>query len=160
MNAATEQATGMSRDQLIGTDFAECFSEPEKARIAYRKVLEEGLLSDLPLALRHVNGELTDVEYNATVFRDESGELRAMFAAARDAAEAREARGQVTRLALVAASSHDAVFSRNLEGTITSWNAAAERLYGYAAHEAIGRNGTILMPPGHRVRRRRSSNAS
>ncbi len=72
-----------------------------------------------------------------------------MFAAARDAAEAQEARRQVARLALVAASSHDAIFSRDLEGVITSWNAAAEALYGYSAEEAIGRDGTILLTPSH-----------
>src|SRR5664280_2130818 len=149
VNAATVEAVGIPRDRLIGSDFADCFSEPEKARAAYRRVLEEGLLSDYPLALRHVAGALTEVEYNAVVYRDVGGELRAVFAAARDPAEAQEARRQVDRLALVAASSHDAIFSRDLEGLITSWNAAAEALYGYAAEEAIGRDGTILMPPGH-----------
>ena len=148
VNAATVEATGIPREQLIGSDFADCFAEPEKARAAYQRVLEEGLLSDQPLVLRHLSGALTDVEYNATVYRDQSGELRAVFAAARNAAEAQEARRQVAQLALVAASSHNAVFSRDLEGVITSWNAAAEALYGYAAAEAIGRNGTILMPPG------------
>ena len=149
VNAATVEATGIPRDRLIGGDFADCFAEPEKARAAYQRVLEEGLLTDHPLVLRHLSGTLTDVEYNATVYRDESGDLRAVFAAARDAAEAQEARRQVARLALIAASSHDAIFSRDLEGTIVGWNIAAEALYGYAAEEAIGRNGTILMPPGH-----------
>ncbi len=149
VNAATVEAIGIPRDQLIGSDFADCFGEPEKARAAYQRVLEEGLLSDYPLALRHVSGALTEVEYNAAVYRDAGGELRAVFAAARDPAEAQEARRQVARLALVAASSHDAIFSRDLEGTITSWNAAAEVLYGYAAEEAIGRDGTILLTPGH-----------
>ncbi len=148
VNAATEEATGIPRDQLIGTDFADCFREPEEARAAFKRVLEEGLLSEYPLALRHVSGRLTDIEYNATVYRDESGELQAVFAAARDTAEAQEARRQVARLALIAASSQCAAFSRDLEGTITSWNAAAEALYGYAAEEAIGRDGAILMPPG------------
>ncbi len=149
VNAATVEAVGIPRDQLIGSDFADCFSEPEQARAAYRLVLEEGLLSDYPLVLRHVSGALTEVEYNAAVYRDAGGELRAVFAAARDAAEAQEARRQVARLALVAASSHDAIFSRDLEGVITSWNAAAEVLYGYAAEEAIGRDGTILLTPSH-----------
>src|SRR5664280_384570 len=148
VNAATVEAVGLSRDQLIGSDFADCFAEPEKARAAYQRVLEEGVLSDYPLVLRHVSGALTDVEYNAAVYRDAGGELRAVFADARDPAEAQEARRQVARLALVAASSHDAIFSRDLEGLIISWNAAAEALYGYAAEEAIGRNGAILMPPG------------
>ena len=148
-NAATVEAVGIPRDQLIGSDFADCFSEPEQARAAYQNVLEEGLLSDHPLVLRHVSGTLTDVAYNAAAYRDESGELRAVFAAARDAAEAQEARRQVARLALVAASSHDAIFSRDLDGVITSWNAAAEALYGYAAEEAIGRDGTILLTSSH-----------
>ena len=149
VNAATEEVTGIPRDQLIGSDFADCFAEPEKARAAYQRVLEEGLLSDHPLVLRHLSGALTDVEYNATVYRDGSGELQAVFAAARDPAEAQEARRQVVRLALIAASSHDAIYSRDLEGTITRWNPAAEALYGYAAEEAIGLNGAILMPPDH-----------
>ena len=148
VNAAAVEATGIPRDQLIGTDFADRFREPEEARAAFKRVLEEGLLSEYPLALRHVSGRLSPVEYNATVYRDESGELQAVFAAARDTAEAQEARRQVARLALIAASSQYAVFSRDLDGMITSWNAAAEALYGYAAAEAIGRDGTILIPPG------------
>ena len=148
-NAATVEAVGIPRDQLIGSDFADCFSEPEQARAAYQRVLKEGLLSDHPLALRHVSGALTDVAYNAAAYRDAGGELRAVFAAARDPAEAEEARLQVDRLAALAAASHDATYTRDLEGTITSWNAAAARLYGYAEEEALGRNGAILMPPGH-----------
>ncbi|MGO8683342.1 MAG: PAS domain S-box protein [Thermoleophilia bacterium] len=149
VNLATEEATGIAREQLIGSDFADCFSEPEKARTAYERVLEEGLLSDYPLVLRHLSGALTEVEYNATVYRDESGELKAVFAAARDASEAQQARLQMARLAAIAASSQDALYTRDLEGAIVSWNTAAGTLYGYTAQEAIGRNGSILMPPGH-----------
>src|SRR5690242_10953399 len=60
--------------------------------------------------------------------------------------------GELTRtlqlLASLVESSDDAIFSENLEGTITSWNRAAERIFGYSAEEAVGRPVSILYPAG------------
>jgi len=87
VNQATEEATGLSRSALIGTDFAGYFTEPEKAGAGYRQVLERGRVTDYALAIRHVSGKITDVLYNASLYRDEKGSVTGVFAAARDVTE-------------------------------------------------------------------------
>lgn len=84
VNEGSVQATGVPRQKLIGTDFSDYFTEPEKARSGYRLVFERGLVKDYPLTLRHRNGKLIDVLYNASVYRDAKGSVLGVFAAARD----------------------------------------------------------------------------
>ncbi len=91
VNHATEMVTGVGRAGLIGTDFSDYFTEPEKAREGYQLVFSQGTVRDYPLAIRHVSGRITDVLYNATVYRDAAGEVHGVFAAARDITERKRA---------------------------------------------------------------------
>ncbi len=91
VNHASEEATGVARAQLIGSDFSDYFTEPDAAREGYRKVLEDGQIRDYPLTIRHASGRTTDVLYNATVYRDEADEVQGVFAAARDVTDRRRA---------------------------------------------------------------------
>jgi PAS domain S-box-containing protein len=91
VNRATEEATGHSREELVGTDFADYFTEPELARDGYQQVLYDGLVRDYPLTIRHTSGRTTDVLYNATVYRSQKGDLQGVFAAARDVTEQKRA---------------------------------------------------------------------
>ena len=84
MNGATEQVTGYSRNDLIWTDFSDYFTEPEIARAGYQQVFTDGEVRDYPLEIQHKNGHITPVLYNASVYKDESGEIIGVFAAARD----------------------------------------------------------------------------
>ena len=91
VNQATELATGCSREELIGSDFSDYFTEPEKAKIGYKQVFSEGFVRDYPLAIKHKSGKITDVLYNATIYTNEAGEMQGVFAAARDITERKKA---------------------------------------------------------------------
>lgn len=91
VNNSTEIATGYSRDELIGTDFSDYFTEPEKAKEGYQRVFQEGLVRDYPLEIQHKDGHTTPVLYNASVYKDESGKVIGVFASARDITELKKA---------------------------------------------------------------------
>lgn len=91
VNGATESITGLSRDDLIGTDFSNYFTEPEKAQAGYQQVFQDGLVRDYSLEIKHKKGRVTPVLYNASVYKDEYGDIIGVFAAARDITERKEA---------------------------------------------------------------------
>ncbi|MGZ6224789.1 MAG: HAMP domain-containing protein, partial [Syntrophales bacterium] len=91
VNKAAEDVTGVPREKLIGSDFSDYFTEPDKAREGYSKVFLQGFVKDYPLAIRHTSGEITEVLYNAATYKNDKGEIQGVFAAARDVTELRVA---------------------------------------------------------------------
>lgn len=89
VNESTELITGRTRKDLIGSNFSNYFTEPEKADEGYKLVFENGIVRDYPLSIRNVSGKITEVLYNATVYKNEAGEVQGVFAAARDITELR-----------------------------------------------------------------------
>jgi PAS domain S-box-containing protein len=77
------------------------------------------------------------------VTRDEPGEP----AAAADITGLTQAEEIRSRYAAIVESSDDAIVAKNLDGVISAWNAAAERMFGYAEREAIGQPITMIIPP-------------
>ncbi len=99
VNTATEEATGCSRDELIGSDFSDYFTEPDKAAAGYQHTFADGFIRDYPLVLRHKSGRVIDVLYNATVYRNDAGDVQGVFAAARDITERKRAEAAVREYA-------------------------------------------------------------
>ncbi len=97
VNMATEKVTGYSRVELIGSDFSVYFTEPEKAREVYQLVFKDGFVRDYPLKIQHKNGDVTSVLYNASVYRDESGDVVGVFAAARDVTKLNKAKNDLKK---------------------------------------------------------------
>jgi two-component system cell cycle sensor histidine kinase/response regulator CckA len=152
VNKATELVTGYKRDQLIGSDFSNYFTEPEKAREGYQQVFTEGFVRDYPLAIRHKSGGITDVLYNATVYRNESGDIQGVFAAARDITIRKQAEMQIREQAELIDKAHDAITVQDLNDHITFWNKGAQRVYGWTSEEATGKKANELFYKGEMIR--------
>ena len=82
INNASINITEITRENLIGTDFFEYFTEPDKAREIYKQVFAEGFVADFPLTIR--DGKLTDVLFNGSVYKDEHGLVIGVVVVARD----------------------------------------------------------------------------
>ncbi len=135
VNEATIKVTGVPRDRLIGTDFSDYFTEPERAREGYRQVFSRGFVTDYPLTIRRVDGALTDVLYNATVYRDAEGKVLGIFAAARDVTAQKQA-SQYARSLIEA--SLDPLVTINADGKITDVNEATVNVTGVPRERLIG----------------------
>jgi PAS domain S-box-containing protein len=84
MNNASVKIIGLSRDKLIGTNFFDYFTEPQKARKVYQEVFAKGSVADSPLTLRHNEGKLTEVLFNGSVYKDDMGNVLGVVIVARD----------------------------------------------------------------------------
>ena len=87
MNQAKVDITGVERKKLLGTNFFDYFTEPQKAREVYLEVFANGSIADSPLTFRHKNGKLTDVLFNGSVYKDAKGNVLGAVVVARDIAE-------------------------------------------------------------------------
>ena len=79
-------------------------------------------------------------------FSSEPNDTR-MYGVVLDVTQRKQAEEAGARLAAIIESSDDAIVSKNLDGVITSWNAGAQRIFGYTETEAVGQPITLIIPP-------------
>jgi PAS domain S-box-containing protein len=152
VNEGSIKVTGVPREKLIGTDFSNYFTEPEKAREGYQQVFAKGFVTDYPLTIRHKDGRLTDVLYNASVYRDARGNVLGVFAAARDVTESKRVMREFAETKnlldnILQSSIKYSLVGKDLDHRILSWNEGARRNYGYTAEEILGKSSEILHTP-------------
>ncbi|HVS99739.1 MAG TPA: PAS domain S-box protein [Solirubrobacterales bacterium] len=142
---AAERLFGIGRDEAIGADLVELIVPP-KLREDVRHCLEgvgEGSGRWIEIPGRRADGSRLRVEL--TIVRA-AGTGGGPTVFARDVSHRIEAERTRAHMEQVVLGTQDAVFSKDLEAIVTTWNPAAERLYGYTAEEAIGRHVSFLMP--------------
>ena len=96
MNEATVNITGVTREFLTGTDFFDYFTVPQKAREVYKEVFAKGSVADSPLTLRHIDGKLTDVLFNGSIYKDNRGTVQGVVIVARDVTEQKRIATELT----------------------------------------------------------------
>jgi PAS domain S-box-containing protein len=144
VNHATEIVTGYSRDELIGADFSDYFTDPERARHGYQLVFSQGLVRNYDLEIQHRDGHVTPVLYNATLYKDEKGKTIGVFAAARDMTELKRIEEERTRLAAAVEQSAEGVLITDKKGFAVYVNRAFEEIAGHAKGDIMGRRPDVM----------------
>ncbi|RSO09834.1 MEKHLA domain-containing protein [Streptomyces sp. WAC 06783] len=93
------------------------------------------------------DGRVLDVDVSLWPIRTRQGVVNAACSLTRDIGERKRSEARIDELAVVVESSQDAILIKTLDGQVTFWNAAAQRLYGYRAQEVVGRHIGLLIPP-------------
>lgn len=151
VNAATVEAIGRTREELIGTSFADYFTDPEKAWNGVMLVFETGEVRDYELVMKARDGIEILVAYHASVYRDQTGQVVGAFADARDITQRKRTEKAVLeseeKFKAISSSATDAIIMMDNDGNISYWNEAAQKIFGYSVQEALGKELHILLAP-------------
>jgi PAS domain S-box-containing protein len=154
LNPEAERLTGWTAAEAKGRPLPEVFRifnerTDELAENPVEKVLRTGkvvgLANHTVLAGRH--GVRTPIDDSAAPIRQPDGSVSGVILVFRDVTEERKTQEAKARLAAIVEGSGEVMLTKNLQGIIQTWNASAERLFGYEAKEIIGKPVTTLFPP-------------
>jgi PAS domain S-box-containing protein len=150
VNSALCDMLGYSQQEMRGMTWSQ-LTHPDDmdADVAQFSRVLAGEIDTYAMEKRfiHKNGQIIWTALSVSCVRKPDGSLDYTMALLQDITERKRAEETAWRLAFIVESSDDAIISKTLDGTITSWNGGAERLYGYSAKEIIGQPISILLPP-------------
>jgi PAS domain S-box-containing protein len=148
-NRRLSEYTGPRLEKALGSEWQQVVHPDDwNAVIAgWRESLHAGYPLEINFRLRGRDGCYHWFLSRSTPVRNDQGEIIHWFSTATDIDQEKRAQESTARLAAIVETSEIAIMSKALDGTITSWNQGAQRIYGYQAEEVIGRHVSILAPP-------------
>jgi diguanylate cyclase (GGDEF)-like protein/PAS domain S-box-containing protein len=148
-NRGAELLLGWRADEMIGSDVIDAlsieFDDVRAKRLLERLAGGSPVVDELWLSRR--DGTALPVLVLATPILDDRAELVGVVIVGTDITERKASEATMARLSAIVESSNSAIIGMDLAGVVTSWNAGAERLFGYRSDEALGRNVASLSPP-------------
>jgi PAS domain S-box-containing protein len=147
-NIAAQRIFGYSPEEIIGQPVTRLIPEElqgDEPMMLERLRAGESIAHFQTVRMRK-NGERIDVSLTVSPIKDEQGEIIGAAKIVRDVTQQRKIDQAALRLAAIVESSEDAIISKDLNGIITSWNTAAQRIFGYSPEEIIGQSVIRLIP--------------
>ena len=150
VNQAYADACGYPAEFFMGKNHFELYPHEENEAI-FRQVVATGqpfTIYAKPFQFPdHPEWGVTYWDWTLHPLRSEDGQVEGLLFALLDVTERKRAEREHAQLAAIVESSNDAILIRGLDRTILSWNAAAERLFGWSAQEAVGQSIELILPP-------------
>ncbi|HEV8083035.1 MAG TPA: PAS domain S-box protein [Chitinophagaceae bacterium] len=148
-NTAAERIFGYTAAEAIGQNISFLIPDellPEEKDII-AKVKGGGVIEHYETIRKTKNGERISISLTVSGIKDGKGNIVGVSKIARDITFEKQAEEKQAILAAIVNSSDDAIISKTLDGIITSWNYAAQKMFGYTNAEAIGRHISLIIPP-------------
>ena len=147
-NTAAERMFGWTAEEVIGRPITIIIPPDRHAEEVFvLSQVSQGLVVDhFETVRQHKDGSQLSVSLTVSPIHAADGTVIGASKIARDISDRRRLEWQARRLAAIVASSEDAIVSKSLDGIVQTWNAGAERMFGYSAAEAIGRHISLIIP--------------
>lgn len=147
-NAAAERMFGYTENEAVGKHISLLIppSRIKEEDMILGSIVRGEKIDHFETIRITKDGKEIPISLTVSPIKDKNGKIIGASKIARDITESKKAEEKQAMLAAIVNSSEDTIVSKTLDGIITSWNAAAEKMFGYTATEAIGRHISLLIP--------------